>query len=207
MNPKVDAYFVKGCGRCELYQTPQCKVHSYAEPMEHLRSMLLETELKEEFKWSQPCYTLNGKNVLILTAFKDYCCLAFFKGSLMRDPLKILVAPGEHSQVARQLRFNKTEEVKANHDSIKQYIQQAIDLEKAGVQIDFKEKNELVFPEELIRKWKEDPTFKKAFEALTPGRKRSWNLHFSSAKQSSTRSARIEKARPRIFEGKGWNER
>ena len=207
MNPKVDAYFAEGCGRCELYQTPQCKVHSYVEPMEHLRSLLLETELKEDFKWKQPTYTLNDKNVLILTAFKDYCCLAFFKGSLLEDPHKLLVTPGENSQAARQLRFTETKEVLANKEAIKEYIQQAINLEKSGAKVDFKQKNELEFPQELIQKMEEDIAFKKAFEALTPGRQRGWNLHFTSAKQSATRASRIEKAKAKIFEGKGWNER
>ena len=207
MNPKVDAYFAEGCGRCELYQTPQCKVHSYVEPMEHLRSLLLETELKEDFKWKQPTYTLNEKNVLILTAFKDYCCLSFFKGSLMKDLEKMLITPGEHSQAARQLRFTKTEEVLEHKDAIKSYIQQAIDLEKSGAKVNFKQKDNLEFPEELIQKMNQDESFKKAFQALTPGRQRGWNLHFTSAKQSATRASRIEKAKAKILEGKGWNER
>ncbi|MEQ9468228.1 MAG: YdeI/OmpD-associated family protein [Ekhidna sp.] len=207
MNPKIDTYFAEGCGRCELYQTPQCKVHSYVEPMEHLRRMLLETELQEDYKWKQPTYTLNDKNVLILTAFKDYCCLAFFKGSLMKDPGKVMVTPGENSQAARQLRFTKTDQVKKQEKLIRAYIQEAIELEKSGAKVDFKQKDELEFPEELIQKMDEDPSFKHAFEKLTPGRQRSWNLHFSSAKQSATRSSRIEKAKTKIFEGKGWNER
>lgn len=207
MNPGVDAYFSEGCGRCELYQTPQCKVHSYTEPMEYLRNILLETELKEDFKWKQPCYTLNDKNVLILSAFKDYCFLAFFKGSLMDDPHNLLASPGENSQAARQLRFTKLEEVTSQKEIIKKYIQQAIKLEKSGAKVEFKQKTELEFPEELIQKMEDDTTFKKAFEALTPGRQRSWNLHFSSAKQSATRASRIEKAKAKIFEGKGWNER
>jgi uncharacterized protein YdeI (YjbR/CyaY-like superfamily) len=206
MNPKVDAYFAEGCGRCKLYQTPQCKVHSYVELMEHLRSLLLETELKEDFKWKQPTYTLNGKNVLILTAFKDYCCLAFFKGSLMKDPDKVMITPGQNSQAARQLRFTTADQVIAQKDSIRAYIQEAINLEKTGAKVDFKQKNELEFPEELIQKFEEDSAFKRAFEALTPGRQRGWNLHFTSAKQSTTRSSRIEKAKAKIFEGKGWNE-
>ncbi|WP_425392043.1 YdeI/OmpD-associated family protein [Ekhidna sp.] len=207
MNPKVDAYFAEGCGRCELYQTPQCKVHGYVGPMQHLRSMLLETELKEDYKWKQPTYTLNDKNVLILTAFKDYSCLSFFKGSLMTDPDGILVAPGQNSQAARQLRFTNSEEVITQKDSIQEYIQEAIRLEKKGAKVDFTQKNELNFPDELINKMENNQAFKKAFESLTPGRQRGWNLHFTSAKQSETRTSRIEKAMPKIFEGKGWNER
>lgn len=207
MNPKVDAYFAEGCGRCERYQTPQCKVHSYIEPMEHLRSLLLETELKEDFKWKQPTYTLNDKNVLILSAFNDYSFLSFFKGSLMKDPDKVMVSPGENSQAARQLRFTKADQVKKQETLIRAYIQEAIELEKSGAKVAFKQKDELEFSEELTQKMDEDISFKNAFEKLTPGRQRSWNLHFSSAKQSATRSSRIEKAKAKIFEGKGWNER
>lgn len=207
LNPNVDAYFAEGCGRCELYQTPQCKVHSYVEPMEHLRSILLETELHEDFKWKQPTYTLNNKNVLILSAFKDYCFLSFFKGSLMKDSYNLLASPGENSQAARQLRFTKMEEVLTQKETIKSYVQQAIDLEKSGARVDFKQKDELKFPEELIQKMDEDASFKRAFEKLTPGRQRSWNLFYSSAKQSATRISRIEKSMPKIYEGKGWNER
>lgn len=207
MNPKVDAYFTEGCGRCELYQTPRCKVHSYVEPMEHLRSILLETDLKEDFKWKQPTYTLNGKNVLILTAFKDYCCLSFFKGSLMKDSHKVMCTPGENSQAVRQLRYTSADQVKKQESLIREYIKEATELERSGANVDFNQKDKLEFPDELLRKMDEDPGFKKAFEALTPGRQRSWNLHFTSAKQSATRSSRIEKAKAKIFNGKGWNER
>ncbi len=206
MNPKVDIYFVDGCGRCELYQTPQCKVHSWTEPMQYLRDLLLKSELKEDFKWSQPCYTLDGKNVMMLTALKDFCCISFFKGSLMKDPHKLLIAPGKNSQADRYLKYTSTQQVIVQKDIIVDYIKEAIELEKSGARVDFKEKNELVFPEELIQKMNEDSKFKKAFSALSPGRQRGWNLHFSSAKQSSTRLSRIEKARPKILEGKGWNE-
>lgn len=175
--------------------------------MEHLRRLLLETELTEEYKWSQPCYTLNGKNVLILTAFKDYCCLAFFKGSLLKDTHQLLVTPGEHSQAARQLRYTSTAEVIRDKALIRAYIQDAIELEKSGAKVEFNQKNELELAEELLRKMNEDQAFKKAFEALTPGRQRGYHLYFSSPKQSATRTSRIEKCMPRIFEGKGWNER
>lgn len=206
MNHQVDTYFLEGCGRCELYQTPQCKVHNYVGPMQYLRDLLLETELKEEYKWSQPCYTLNGKNVLILTAFKDYCCLAFFKGSLMKDLDQIMFVPGRNSQAARQLRFKTSEEIKKQKSLIRKYINEAIELEKSGAKVAFKQKDELKFPDELIQRFDQDPIFKKSFESLTPGRQRSWNLHFTSARQSATRSSRIEKAKQKIFEGKGWNE-
>ncbi|MEO1253424.1 MAG: YdeI/OmpD-associated family protein [Bacteroidota bacterium] len=124
----------------------------------------------------------------------------------MKDPHKLLVAPGKNSQADRYLKYTTAQQVIDQKETIKAYIQEAIELEKSGAKIDFKEKNELVFPEELIEKMDTDPGFKRAFESLTPGRQRSWNLHFSSAKQSSTRTSRIEKAKGKIFEGKGWNE-
>ncbi len=207
MNPKVDAYFAEGCGRCEWYQTPQCKVNFYLEPMEHLRSMLLETELQEDYKWSQPCYTLNGKNVIILSALKDYCCLAFFKGVLLKDVHQLLVAPGANSQSDRQLRFTTTEQVIEQQEIIREYIAEAIALEKSGAKVELKGKDALVFPEELLILFDKNLRFKTAFEALTPGRQRGYNLHFSAPKQSKTRTSRIEKCIPKIMEGKGFHDR
>lgn len=207
MNPHVDTYFIEGCGRCELYQTPHCKVHDFNDPMQYLRGVLLETALKEDYKWSQPCYTLKGKNVLILTAFKDYCCLSFFKGSLMKDVYGIMKTPGQNSQAVKQLRYTSLPQVKAQEKIIKEYLHEAIELEKLGAKVAYKQKNELNFPKELFSIMEDDPVFRKSFSMLTPGRQRSWNLHFSSAKQSSTRTTRIEKAKQKIGEGKGWNER
>lgn len=207
MNPNVDAYLTDGCGRCSHYQTPQCKVNFYLEPLEHLRSILLKTELTEGYKWSQPCYTLNGNNVLLLTAFKDYCCLAFFKGALMKDEHQLMMTPGENSQAVRQLRFTDAQQVMEKKSVIENYVREAIELEKSGAQIDFKEKDELVYPDELLDKLGEDPAFKKAFEGLTAGRKRGYNLYFSAPKQSKTRISRIEKYLPKIMEGKGFHDR
>lgn len=207
MNPKVDAYFAEGCGRCEWYQTPQCKVNFYIEPMEYLRELLLETELREDYKWSQPCYTLNGKNVIMLSALKDFCCLAFFKGVLLEDKHHILVSPGAHSQSDRQLRFTETEQVINQKHIIKAYIAEAIALEKSEAKVEMKERDALVFPEELLDLFDQNPRFKKAFEALTPGRQRGYNLHFCAPKQSKTRKSRIEKCIPKILEGKGFHDR
>lgn len=206
MNPKVDTYLLEGCGRCDLHQTPQCKVNFYREPMELLRSILAKTLLKEEYKWSQPCYTLDGKNVLILTAYKDFCCLAFFKGSLMKDPENAMFTPGKNSQAARQLRFTTVGEINANQKLILHYINEAIELEQSGAKVDFKEKKALVFPPELIQIMNDDPAFRKAFEALTPGRQRGYNLFFSNAKQSITRATRIQRYKQQIFDGKGLND-
>lgn len=206
-NPQVDLYLTDGCGRCNLYATPECKVHSYTETLDRLRSILLETELTEELKWKQPCYTLNDKNVLIMSAFKEYCFLAFFKGSLMTDPEQLMRAPGPNSQASRQLCFTTIEDVERQEKLIRSYVQEAIEIEKKGLKVDFKEKQQLEFPEELKQAFHADPLFSKAFESLTPGRQRSWNLHYSSAKQTATRESRIKKSKDAVLRGKGWNER
>ena len=118
MNPNVDHYFSNGCGRCPHYQTPACKVHPWADLLIQLREYLLASDLTEEFKWSQPCYTLNGKNVVILTAFKNFACLAFFKGSLMNDPATRLISPGMNSRHGRQLRWTKLAQINEDHSLI-----------------------------------------------------------------------------------------
>ena len=206
MNPKVDQYLVDGCGRCEFYKTPRCKVNDWREELILLRSLAQESELVEDFKWKQPCYTLNNANVLIVTAFRDYACMAFFKGALMDDPDGMLVAPGEHSQAARQLRFTSTEQILARQDAIRGFIRQAIKVEQSGKKVEFKQSQEPI-PEELLQRMEEDRDLKNAFLSLTPGRQRSYLLHFNQAKQVQTRISRIEKSIPRIFEGKGFNER
>lgn len=206
MNPKVDLYFIEGCGRCKLGGTPQCKVHTWAEELQELRRILLETGLNEELKWSIPCYTYQGKNLLLMAAFKEYCSLSFFKGSLLKDEKKLLHQPGENSQATRQFRFTKLKEIKKMESILKTYIQEAKEVEKAGLKVDFKEKRTLIFPNELLQKFEENPVLKTAFEALTPGRQRAYNLYFSAAKQSKTRESRIEKCISQIFAGKGLNE-
>jgi uncharacterized protein YdeI (YjbR/CyaY-like superfamily) len=206
MNPKVDEYFEVGCGRCPLGGTPDCKVHSWEEPMKELRRILLDTELTEEVKWSVPCYTYDGSNVLILSAFKDYCSLNFFKGVLLKDPEDWLVKPGPNTQASRLIRFTTVDEVLENEAIIKAYIEEAIAVEKAGLEVEYKATSDYDFPDELISAFEDDPAFESAFEALTPGRQRGYLLHFSSAKQSKTRTRRIEKSMERIFEGKGFHE-
>lgn len=206
MNPKVDQYLIDGCGRCEFYKTPRCKVNDWREELILLRSLAQDSGLVEDFKWKQPCYTLNNANVLIVTAFRDYACLAFFKGALLDDPDGMLVAPGERSQAARQLRFTSTDQILARQDAIRGFIQQAIKVEQSGKKVEFKQSQEPI-PEELLHRMQEDPDLKKAFLSLTPGRQRSYLLHFNQAKQAQTRISRIEKSIPKIFEGKGFNER
>lgn len=206
-NPQIDQYLLEGCGRCSLYQTPDCKVHTWQYELKLLRNLVLDCGLTEEYKWSQPCYTHNGANVLIVAAFKDYAIISFFKGSLLQDKGKLLDSPGENSQAARQFRFTDTERIKALEDDIKAYIYEAIEIEKAGLKVDFKAKKELEYPEELESKFEEHPDLKAAFDALTPGRQRGYILHFAQPKQSTTRTSRIEKCMPKIFEGKGFHDR
>ena len=206
INPSVEAYLINGCGRCSFYRTPQCKVHTWSEELVKLRGLVLECGLKEEFKWSQPCYTFNNKNILLVTAFKEYATIAFFKGALLKDPEKILVAPGKSSQAVRQFRFNKVEDILKMESFIKEYIIEAVKLEQEGETLSFK-KNPEPIPEELKERLDQDSTFKAAFEALTPGRQRGYIIHFSQPKQSKTREARIEKNRAKILSGKGLNDR
>ncbi|MDH5546948.1 MAG: YdeI/OmpD-associated family protein [Gammaproteobacteria bacterium] len=205
MNPNVDKFLAEGCGRCSLWKTPECKVNTWQAELVVLRNILLDSGLNEEVKWSQPCYTLDKKNIILLSAFKDYCALNFFKGSLLKDTHKLLVKPGENSQAARQLRFTNKKDITKSKAIIKDYIQQAISIEKAGKRVEFKKEAEPI-PTELKQTFKQHPDFKHAFESLTPGRQRGYILYFSAAKQSQTRTNRIEKLIPKIMQGKGLNE-
>ena len=172
-----------------------------------LRSILLDTQLTETVKWNKPCYTYNGANLAILYSLKASAAVSFFKGALLTDPQKILIMPGENSQAGRWIKFESPEEVARLEPTLRSYIEEAIANEDGGLTIDFKAKHELVYPEELTRKLEENPELEAAFEALTPGRKRGYNLHFSGAKQSKTRSVRIEKHIERIMLGKGLHDR
>lgn len=207
MNPQIDAYLLDGCGRCPLGATPACKVNHWRSELEQLRVFILDCGLKEELKWSVPCYTWQGKNVLLLSALKNHAIVGFFKGSLLNDTHKILVSPGKNSQSDRRLIFTNVQQILEQEAILKAYIFEAIEIEKAGLSVDFKNKNELVLVEELQLKLEEDPELKAAFAALTPGRQRGYNLYFSQAKQSKTRISRIEKYRTKILEGKGFHDR
>ena len=182
----------------------QAKWH---EERKALRAILLDCPLVEEVKWNKLCYTFRNSNVAILYGLKDYCGLGFFKGALLQDPKGILCRQGQHSQAMRLIRFTDVREIVKMEPTLKAYIHNAIKVEKAGLTVDFKEKHELVYPDELRDRLKDDPAFREAFEALTPGRRRGYNLHFSAAKQSKTRAARIEKCASRILAGKGLNDR
>ena len=174
---------------------------------QRLRAILLDFPLTEELKWRQPCYTFQGANVVILGGFKQTCDLGFFKGSLLDNPHGLLIPPGPHSQASRQLRFTSVQEIEEKEPIIRATLQNAIEVERAGLKVDFREKSELVLADELLAKMEAAPDFKAAFEALTPGRQRGYNLFFSAAKQSKTRAARIEKHAARILEGKGMHDR
>jgi len=204
-NPQVDQYLIKGCGRCLFYQTPKCKVHAWRDILIALRGLILETGLQEEYKWSQPCYTWQGKNVLIVTAFKNYAALAFFKGALLDDPKRLLVKPGKNSQAGRQLRFTTVNQVSAAETTIKQFLRQAINVEEKGQKVTFKKSPEPL-PAELKDALEASTEFKVAFEKLSPGRQRGYCISIGQAKQAKTRLARIEKYRPQILQGLGVND-
>ena len=206
-NPEVDNYLNVGCGRCPLVGTPACKVKTWQAELVKLREIVLEAGLTEELKWKQPCYTFEGKNIVLVSAFNDYAFVSFFKGTLMKDPNEILVTSTENMQAARQIRFTSVAQVVALETVLKAYIAEAVGVELSGAKIERKKTEDFDVPDELQSKFEEDPVFEAAFEALTPGRQRGYLLYFAGAKQSATRAARIEKFMPKIFEGKGWSER
>lgn len=206
MNPKVDLFLVDGCGRCKYYQTPKCKVLGWSDQLIVLREILLESGLDEDLKWGWPCYTLNGKNVVMIHAFKEYCGLTFFKGVLMADPKKILVTQSENVQGARQIRFEKGEDISKRVKELKAYVKEAIRVENSGEKLPETSKPSMPEVAELDEAFKKDKALKSAFLSLTPGRQRAYLLLFSQAKQSATRVSRIEKWKPTIMQGKGPND-
>ncbi len=192
INPEVDAFFDNA--------------EEWKEEMQYLRMIALDCGLTEALKWRQPCYTFEGCNIVIVSSFKDACVLSFLKGALLSDPNGILVKPGENTQSAKMVRFSNLQEIIGLEPILKIYIKEAIEVEKAGLKIDFKKFTEEDFVEELQQKLQENAEFRTAFEALTPGRQRAYNIHFAEAKQSKTRETRIEKYIPRILSGKGIND-
>ncbi|MGO9435213.1 MAG: YdeI/OmpD-associated family protein [Terracidiphilus sp.] len=176
---------------------------SWREEFKKLRSILLDSELSEDFKWSQPCYTFQGKNVVVIGGLKESCALAFFKGALLKDVHGVLTRPGQHSQSTRWFKFASAREIAEMKSVLKAYIREAIEVEKAGLKVKLKKTSDLKFPEELQIMLDEFPDFKTAFEALTPGRQRAYIYHFSAPKQSKTRESRVLKYMPHILSGKG----
>jgi uncharacterized protein YdeI (YjbR/CyaY-like superfamily) len=178
----------------------------WKEEMQLCRSLLIDCGLVEEWKWKQPCYTYKGTNVAIIGEFKSFCTISFFKGALLKDPEGILQKPGENSQSARIFKFTDKEEILSREELIRSYIFEAIEVEKQGLKVEFKEKKQLVFPDELHTIFEKDSAFKAAFEALTPGKQRGYNLFWTGAKQSATRTSQIQKYRERILDGKGIHD-
>ena len=192
MNPQLNDYFNKK----DKWQTV-CN---------QLRALVLECGLTEELKWRNPCYTFQNHNIVLIGKFKEYCSLSFFKGVLLQDEHELLVSPGENSQSVRLIKFTDSQQIEALKPILKATIFEAIELEKAGIKVELKQSTNLTFPEELITLLNQNPKLKSAFESLTPGRQRGYNLHFSAPKQAQTRISRIEKCMDRILSGKGLHD-
>ena len=191
-NPAVDSYLANA----ERWQ----------EEMRKLRELILSSPLSEELKWGKPCYVYEGRNVVLIIGFKHYCALLFCKGALLKDPDQALVKAGENTQAARHLRFASLGEVKTRADLVKSYVKEAVELEKAGVEVTYKKISEFAIPPELEKEFRRAPALKRAFQALTPGRQRGYLLFFGGAKQAATREARIAKYVPHIMAGKGMQD-
>lgn len=179
---------------------------TWRDELRALRDILRDCPVTEDFKWRSPCYTYQNGNVATVWGLKDACALSFFKGVLLKDPEGILTAPGENSRSVRMVKFTALSQITAREAVLKDYILEAVELEKAGLKVDLP-KDDLSYPEELVDRLENDPAFKAAFEALTPGRRRGYVLTFAGAKQSATRHARIDKHAPRILAGKGLHDR
>ena len=192
MNPKVDWFFRKA--------------KQWQEEFETLRMIVLDCGLTEDLKWGVPCYTFQKRNIVLIHGFKEYCALLFVKGALLNDANGLLIQQTENVQSARQIRFTNVREIVKIKPILKAYIYEAIEVEKAGLKVDFKKTKEFKTPEEFQNKLDESPALKKAFKALTPGRQRAYILYFSAPKQSKTRKSRVEKCMQQILNGKGLND-
>jgi uncharacterized protein YdeI (YjbR/CyaY-like superfamily) len=192
MSPKVDKFLKKAT--------------KWRDEFEKSRKLCLDCGLTEELKWGKPCYTYQGSNIVLIHGFKQYCALLFFKGALLKDPKGVLVQQTENVQAARQIRFTNVREIIQMEPVLKAYIKEAIEVEKAGLEVGYKKTSEFVIPEEFRNRLDESPALKTAFDALTPGRQRGYVLYFSAAKQSKTRESRVEKCVQQILKGKGLND-
>jgi uncharacterized protein YdeI (YjbR/CyaY-like superfamily) len=192
MNPKVDFYF--------------SKAKKWQEEIKKLRMIILDCQLTEELKWGVPCYTFQESNIVLIHVFKEYCALLFFKGALLTDANGILIQQTKNVQAGRQIRFANLREIVEMETILKAYVYEAIEVEKAGLKVNFIKNTELIFPEEFQNKLDKNHALKAAFDALTPGRQRAYNLYFSSPKQSKTRESRVEKCMQQILNGKGLND-
>jgi uncharacterized protein YdeI (YjbR/CyaY-like superfamily) len=192
MNPKVDAF---------LKRQDQWRAE-----FEKLRAILLKSGLTEDLKWGQPCYALEGKNVALIHGFKEYCAILFHKGALLKDPQGVLIQQTKNVQAARQIRFKSVEDVTRLEKTLKAYVRAAIEIERAGLKVQFKKTEEVELPEEFESRLAANAKLKAAFAALTPGRQRGYLFHFSQPKLSKTRTARVEKHIPRILKGLGLDD-
>ena len=192
MNSDVDWFFDKDT--------------KWKKEYEQLRMIVLNCGLNEELKWGCPCYTFEGSNIVLIHGFKEYCALLFFKGALLSDANNILIQQTENVQSARQIRFTDLKEIVKMEKILKAYIYEAIEVEKAGLQVKLKKTSDFKMPEEFQKKLNKNAALKKAFDALTPGRQRAYIFYFSQPKQSKTREARIEKYMQQILEGKGLDD-
>jgi uncharacterized protein YdeI (YjbR/CyaY-like superfamily) len=193
MNPTVDPYFERA--------------RAWRDELVALRRIVLDCDLTEELKWRQPCYTVDGKNVAIISAFTSYCALSFFKGALLSDPDGVLVVPGPNSRSARLVRFTDTDRIAELEPTLRAYLREAVELERAGRRVDFAATRELPLPDELRDRLDASPEVRRAFEALTPGRRREYVMHVSAAKRAATRVSRVDACVPRILAGKGLRDR
>jgi uncharacterized protein YdeI (YjbR/CyaY-like superfamily) len=192
MNPKVDAYF--------------SNAKKWRKELQKLRRILLDCQLTEELKWGKPCYAFEKRNMIIILSLKEHCVLLFFKGALLKDPNGILIKAGKNTEAGRQMRFTDIREIVEMETVLKAYIHEAIEVEKAGLKVNFKKITELKIPEEFQKKLDEIPALKTAFDALTPGRQRGYIFYFSAPKQCKTRESRVEKCMQQILDGKGLND-
>jgi uncharacterized protein YdeI (YjbR/CyaY-like superfamily) len=192
MNPKVDFYFIKA--------------KKWQEEIKKLRVIVVDCGLAEELKWGVPCYRFQKSNIVLIHVFKEYCALLFFKGALLNDANGILIQQTKNVQAARQIRFTNVREIVKMKTILKAYIYEAIEVERAGLKVNFKKTTEFVIPEEFQKKLDEIPALKVAFDALTPGRQRGYIFYFSQPKQSKTRESRVEKCKRQILNGKGLDE-
>lgn len=204
--PTVDAYLRVGCGRCPLGGTPACKVLPWQRELRLLRDILVQSELEEVVKWGVPAYTLAGKNVILLAAWRDGVTLSFLKGALLRDPLDRLTVAGPNSQAARQWKFTRVDQIMALREEIMAMIGQAIEIERSGVKIPPVDPRQYELPDELATRLDQDPALATAYFSLTPGRQRSHIIFISGAKRATTRAARVEKCVPLILAGKGVHD-
>jgi uncharacterized protein YdeI (YjbR/CyaY-like superfamily) len=192
MNPKVDFYFEKNT--------------KWQKEIEKMRTIALDCGLTEELKWGCPCYAFESSNIVLIHVFKEYCAYLFFKGAILKDPEGILVQQTENVQAARQIRFTNVKDIVKMERTLKSYIYEAIEVERAGLKVKLKKTAAFKMPEEFKQKLDKMPALKKAFEALTPGRQRGYLLYFSSAKQAKTREERVAKYMKQILQGKGLED-